>query len=115
MPFAPGVSGNPAGTPGPKHNKLFREALALAVKRMEGDKTDLARIAEALVNKAKEGDVPAINAVADRLDGKPPQAIIGDPDNPLEFRLAGLKDELTKRAARFSATGEGEAVPGDSD
>lgn len=115
MPFAPGVSGNPAGTPGPKHNKLFRDALTLAVKRSEGDKTDLARIAEALVNKAKDGDVPAINAVADRLDGKAPQAIVGDPENPLEFRLAGLKDELVKRAARFAIPGESAAIPRDSD
>lgn len=82
MPFEPGVSGNPAGTPGPKHNKLFKEALLLAVKRTEGDKTQLAHIAEALVKKAKDGDVPAINSVADRLDGKATQPIGGDDEAP---------------------------------
>ena len=80
MPFAPGVSGNPNGTPGPKKHKLFKEALLLALMRTEGDKTQLARIANALVNKAGEGDVPAINAVADRIDGKPTQLIAGADD-----------------------------------
>ena len=88
MPFEPGVSGNPAGTPGPKRNKLFKDALTLAIKRTEGDKTELARIAEALVEKAKTGDVPAINAIADRLDGKPTQLIGGDEEAaPIVARL----------------------------
>ena len=33
--------------------------------------------------KALEGDVTAINSVMDRVDGKVPQPIAGDPDNPL--------------------------------
>jgi len=113
MPFEPGVSGNPGGKP--TSVKQFKAALMLAVNRTDGDKVKLAQIAEALVEKAIAGDVQAINAIADRLDGKAPQAIIGDPENPLEFRLAGLKDELTKRAARFATTGEGQAVPGDAE
>lgn len=68
MAFQKGQSGNPSGKT--KSEKLFKDALLLAVKRTEGDKTKLARIAEALVDKAIDGDVPAINAVADRLDGK---------------------------------------------
>jgi hypothetical protein len=111
MPFEPGVSGNPGGKP--KSTKQFKDALLLAVNRADGDKVKLAQIAEALVEKAIAGDVQAINAVADRLDGKPVQAIAGDPENPLEFRLSGLKDELTKRAARFATPGESAAVPSD--
>lgn len=80
MPFEAGQSGNPGGRP--KTNKLFKEALDLAVKRTDGDKTKLARIAEALVEKAVSGDVPAIKEVADRLDGKSVQTIAGDPENP---------------------------------
>lgn len=71
MPFAKGKSGNPGGRS--KGEKLFRDALGVAINRTEGDKTKLARIAEALVDKAITGDVPAIVAVADRLDGKPHQ------------------------------------------
>jgi len=66
MAFKPGTASNPAG----KNGKPFKDALTLAIKRTDGDKTQLARIAEALVEKAKTGDVPAINAIADRLDGK---------------------------------------------
>lgn len=80
MPFEPGESGNPGGRP--KSNKQFKEALNVAIKRTDGDKTKLAQIAEALVEKAIAGDVPAINAVADRLDGKATQPIAGDDDAP---------------------------------
>jgi len=41
-------------------------------------------IAQALAVKALGGDIPAIKEVADRLDGKVPQTIGGDPDNPIE-------------------------------
>lgn len=78
MPFEPGVASNPTG----KNGKQFKAALLLAVKRADGDKTKLAQIAEALVEKAVSGDVPAINAVADRLDGKATQPIGGDDDAP---------------------------------
>jgi hypothetical protein len=78
MPFEEGQSGNPKGRP--KSAKLFKDALTLAIKRTDGDKTELALIAQALVDKAKAGDVPAINAIADRLDGKATQPISGDED-----------------------------------
>jgi len=78
MPFEPGVSGNPGG----KNGKQFKAALQIAISRADGDKTKLARIAEALVEKAITGDVPACNAIADRLDGKPTQPISGDDDAP---------------------------------
>jgi hypothetical protein len=41
------------------------------------------RFAEALLARAMEGDVAAMNAVMDRVEGKVPQPIAGDPDNPL--------------------------------
>jgi hypothetical protein len=41
------------------------------------------RFAEALLARALEGDVAAMNAVMDRVEGKVPQQIQGDPDNPL--------------------------------
>lgn len=86
MPFEAGKSGNPeGGKPGPKKGKLFKDALSLAIHRTDGDKTQLARIAEALVEKATTGDVQAIKEVADRLDGKATQPIGGDDDNPLNI------------------------------
>lgn len=82
MPFVPGESGNPGGRP---KTKQFKDALNVAIRRTEGDKTKLAQIAEALVEKAAGGDVQAIKEVADRLDGKAAQPIGGDSDNPLSI------------------------------
>ena len=42
------------------------------------DHKSLRKIAAALLAKAAGGDVPAINALADRTDGKVAQALIGD-------------------------------------
>lgn len=56
--------------------------LNIAIKEaVEGsDKTKLRAVAEALVDKAISGDVAAIKEVADRIDGKVPQALVGDND-----------------------------------
>ena len=44
----------------------------------------LRMIARALIDKAASGDVPAINALSDRTDGKVAQAIVGEEDNPIK-------------------------------
>ena len=75
-------AGRPFGSVTPK---LFKDALTLAVKRSDGDKSTLAAIANALVAKAVGGDVQAIREVADRLDGKPTQIVAGDENAPLEI------------------------------
>lgn len=69
----------------PPGEKSFAAALRIAIKEAseeldkDGNKKDQLRvIADKLVKKAKEGDMQAINAVADRLDGKPKQQIEGD-------------------------------------
>lgn len=51
--------------------------LNIAIKEaVEGsDKTKLRAVADALVDKAMSGDVPAIKEIADRLDGKPKQQV----------------------------------------
>ncbi len=74
--------GRPVGSKGTKE-KQFSEALRLAINGAEGDQAELRKIAEKLVEKAVAGDMMAIKEVADRLDGKAPQAIVGDADNPL--------------------------------
>jgi hypothetical protein len=67
----------------PPKEKSFANMLNIAIKEaVEGsDKTKLRAVADALVDKAMAGDVPAIKEVADRLDGKVPQAVIGDADS----------------------------------
>lgn len=71
----------------PKGTKSFAAMLQLAINeagKAEGT-TKLRDVADALVSKAIDGDIQAIKEVADRLDGKVPQAVIGDEDNPLTF------------------------------
>jgi hypothetical protein len=43
----------------------------------------LRRSARALIDKAMDGDVQAIKEVADRLDGRVPQVVAGDRENPI--------------------------------
>ena len=71
--WKPGQSGNLGGA---KREKLMRDALIVSLKRQaeKGLKTkQLQVVAEALVVKAMEGDVPAIKEIFDRVDGKVPQ------------------------------------------
>ncbi len=63
---------------GPKSDKLWRDALMRAVKRRAGGKGNpqkLERIADACVEEALKGDIPAIKEIGDRLDGKPTQGV----------------------------------------
>jgi hypothetical protein len=51
----------------------------------------LDKMALAMVLKAQQGDVAAFNAVADRMDGKVPQAIGGDNElDPIGIIITGV-------------------------
>ncbi len=87
MPFEPGQSGNPGGRP--KH-KPFQEALRMETLSAERGEPCPAPVGSLRWNARKlleQGDVPAIRELADRLDGKVPQAIVGD-DNEAAIRVA---------------------------
>jgi hypothetical protein len=64
----------------PPKEKSFANMLNIAIKEaVEGSETTKLRaVADALVDKAMAGDVQAIKEVADRIDGKVPQAVVGD-------------------------------------
>ena len=92
--------GRPVGSKGTKA-KMFGDALRMTAMELADEKradktvraeTNLRRAADALMLKAMTGDVPAIKEVADRLDGKVPQAVIGGGEesahvHELVFRL----------------------------
>ncbi len=65
----------------PPKEKSFANMLRIAINEAHEDGNNKLRaVAEALVSKAMTGDVQAIKEVADRLDGKVPQGIVGDDD-----------------------------------
>jgi hypothetical protein len=85
--------GNPNPTGG-KPDKLIRDALKAALRQ---DANQLKRIAENWVKRA-EDDQMAANALADRIDGKAVQAIVGDNDyDPISLR--NIVNELDGRSA----------------
>jgi len=83
MPFEPGKSGNPGGRP---KTKPFKEALmmeALAAERGEECEAKPGSLRWNARKLLEQGEVPAIREIADRLDGKVPQGVIGgDEEDP---------------------------------
>ncbi len=65
---------------GRRSPKPFIDALNMELKSVGDDHKALRRIARALLAKANEGEGWAVKEIADRLDGKVPQAVIGDAD-----------------------------------
>jgi len=55
-----------------KNNRLWAETIRRAVVQSDGKR--LRQIAEALLDKAAEGDIAAIKELGDRIDGKSVQA-----------------------------------------
>jgi hypothetical protein len=83
-----GKSGNPGGN---FKEKPFRDALRKVL--YENDRQKLDTIARALTKAAEQGDVSAIREMADRLEGKVPQAIVGDDEHePIRHIVRWEKD-----------------------
>lgn len=63
---------------GRRQEKPFRDALRMEIAQAGEDHKALRAVAAALLEKAMAGDMQAIKELADRTDGKVPQAIVGD-------------------------------------
>lgn len=98
MAWKPGQSGNPDGR---KIEKPFADALRMEIAAVGADHKALREIAKKLLELAGNGEGWAIREIADRLDGKPAQAmqLTGDPDNPLEIRT--VNDTEAAREVSF--------------
>jgi antitoxin component of MazEF toxin-antitoxin module len=70
--------------------KPFRDALVLEIKAAGDNPRKLRKVARALLDQACEGNVPAIKEIADRLDGRVPQALI-DADDGQQITLQVVK------------------------
>lgn len=79
-----GVSGNPGGR---NRDKPFLAALNKAIAKHGDKESALLRVAKALLDKAITGDMAAINALMDRLDGKAIQTVAGDNDAPFKLMV----------------------------
>ncbi len=63
---------------GRRQEKPFRDALRMELAAIGEDSKALREIAKSLIASATEGKMDAIKEIADRIDGKVPQAIVGD-------------------------------------
>ena len=82
----PGTIGN---TNSSKNNRLWADTIRRAVIQADGAK--LRAIADALIDKAAEGDIQAIKELGDRLDGKAAQAVIhagDDEGGPIRAKVS---------------------------
>jgi hypothetical protein len=70
MPFQPGKSGNPEGS---KDRAAFLRVLNRAIAQDDGKR--LRDAVEKLLDLASGGEQWAVQMLADRLDGKPAQAV----------------------------------------
>lgn len=81
--------GAPVGNQNGKKAKLWEQALKRALARASGSTIDagLDKIADIVVANAFMGQEKAIDEVANRMDGKPAQAIVGDDSaDPISIR-----------------------------
>ena len=101
MTFKPGQSGNPGGL---RKYKEFTTALRLELAAAGDDQKALRRVARKLIAMAERGDMSAIREIADRLEGKVPQAQIiqGDEDGGRVRYYAEMpiKDKTTEEWLR---------------
>tara|TARA_R110002167_G_scaffold157005_2_gene351843 strand:- start:391 stop:702 length:312 start_codon:yes stop_codon:yes gene_type:complete len=90
-----------AGAPKGNQNSTSEKRVWSKIVRklaVQEDYAKLHRVANALYEKAAEGDVSAIKELGDRLDGKAMQEnmVTGDADNPLTINVVtGIDDGET--------------------
>ena len=72
----------------PPKEKSFANMLNIAIREATEDGKDKLRVvADQLVSMAMSGDMHAIKEVADRLDGKVPQAVVGGDEDTDPIRM----------------------------
>lgn len=86
---------------GQQRDKPFRDALRMEIAAAQDDDDfrSLRKIAQNLLKAASKGKIDAIREIADRLDGKPVQAVeVGEPGDFEALSDEQLADEVLKEA-----------------
>lgn len=102
---------------GQQRDKPFRDALRMEAALAEkgelspAPEGSLRWIARRQLIRAGE-ETAAAREVADRLDGKVPQAVVGDDEYP-PIRLSALSDDELDQLEKLLAAAESRAEPGD--
>jgi hypothetical protein len=105
-PFPKGTSGNPGGRP---KKRLIDEVLEELLLR--DDSAVAQTVAAALLKKAKRGDVKAIQLLAERVQGKPRQAVqlTGAYGGPIELRdvtREQVRERILELTKKISASAD---------
>lgn len=79
----------PIGNQNAAKSRMFEQALHRAIAQDDGKR--LRQAAETVLTKASEGEAWALQMLADRLDGKPSQQIVGAGDEGEHLVKASLE------------------------
>lgn len=89
---------------GRRQEKPFRDALRMELLAAGEDHKALRLIAKALISKAQDGDMQAVKELADRIDGKVPQALVGDDEHdPINVNHKLDADKFTRAIAGLAS------------
>lgn len=84
----------PFGNKNAAKAKIWHGAIMRALRKRSRTEAleALDELAEKLLDKVAEGDLPALKEFGDRLDGKPAQAIIGGDEDDPPVKVKGVID-----------------------
>jgi hypothetical protein len=111
--------GAPRGNQNAKRGTKFRKAIEEAVSLAYAKRTPaieegqaLLEVAKRIVEDALDGNAKAWEIIAERLDGKVPQAIVGDDEHdPVRVGIIEIVGVRADRATGESAGDASPAVP----
>ena len=112
MAWKKGQSGNPAGRAA---EKPFADALRMEIKEAGADHRQLREIAKKLLEKASQGDMQAINCLADRLDGRPAQALEVNTSETFVMRLPEPAETIEEWQASIAKRNEVQTLPAEEE
>lgn len=94
------MAGTIGNTNSNRNNRMWADTIKRALIQSDGER--LRKLAEALINKASEGDVSALKEIGDRVDGKVTQSIEhSGPDGKeiphlMKVELVGTDSEVSE-------------------